>query len=114
MKQVLLAPPYRSTLDTSSEQFVKNRADMLEQLEVIDGLLDEAESGGGEKATERLRSRGKLPVRERIALVLDGRTVLSVADVRANLYANIDLTGNFSAADVQRLVAAITPGGAGR
>ena len=71
MKQVLLAPPYRSTLDTSSEQFVKNRADMLEQLEVIDGLLDEAESGGGEKATERLRSRGKLPVRERIALVLD-------------------------------------------
>ena len=71
MKQVLLAPPYRSTLDTSSEQFVKNRADMLEQLEAIDGLLDEAESGGGEKATERLRSRGKLPVRERIALVLD-------------------------------------------
>jgi acetyl-CoA carboxylase carboxyltransferase component len=71
MKQVLLAPSYRSTLDTSSEQFVKNRADMLEQLEVIDGLLDEAESGGGEKATERLRSRGKLPVRERIALVLD-------------------------------------------
>jgi acetyl-CoA carboxylase carboxyltransferase component len=71
MKQVLLAPPYPSTLDTSSEQFVKNRADMLEQLEVIDGLLDEAEAGGGEKATERLRSRGKLPVRERIALVLD-------------------------------------------
>ena len=52
--------------------------------------------------------------RRRIALVFDGRTVLSVADVRANLYANIDLTGNFSAADVQRLVAAITPGGAGR
>ena len=71
MKQVLLAPPYPSTLDTSSEQFAKNRADMLEQLEVIDGLLDEAEAGGGEKAMERMRSRGKLPVRERIALVLD-------------------------------------------
>ncbi len=71
MKQVLLAPPLTSTLDTSSEPFQKNRDDMLEQLDVIDGLLDEAEAGGGEKAMERMRSRGKLPVRERIANVLD-------------------------------------------
>src|SRR5665811_2604787 len=71
MKQVLLAPPLTSTLDTSSELFQKNRDDMLEQLDVIDGLLDEAEAGGGEKAMERMRSRGKLPVRERIAAVLD-------------------------------------------
>ena len=71
MKQVLLAPPLASALDTSSEQFQKNREDMLEQLVVIDGLLDEAEAGGGEKAMDRQRSRGKLPVRERIARVLD-------------------------------------------
>jgi acetyl-CoA carboxylase carboxyltransferase component len=71
MKQVLLAPPFHSRLDTTSEQFAKNRADMLEQLEVIDGLLDEADAGGGEKAMERMRSRGKMPARERIALVLD-------------------------------------------
>ena len=71
MKQVLLAPAYASPLDTTSEQFAKNRADMLEQIEVIDGLLDQAEAGGGEKAMERMRSRAKLPVRERIALVLD-------------------------------------------
>ena len=71
MKQVLLAPPLNSTLDTSSEPFQKNRDDMLEQLGVIDELLDEAEAGGGEKAMERMRSRGKLPVRERIANVLD-------------------------------------------
>jgi acetyl-CoA carboxylase carboxyltransferase component len=71
MKHVLLATPYRSTLDVSSEQFAQNRTDMLEQLGVIDGLLDEAEAGGGEKAMERMRSRGKLPARERIALVLD-------------------------------------------
>jgi acetyl-CoA carboxylase carboxyltransferase component len=71
MKQVLLAPPFHSRLDTTSDQFLKNRADMLEQLEVIDGLLDEAEVGGGEKAMERMRSRGKMPARERIALVLD-------------------------------------------
>src|ERR1035437_8549687 len=71
MKPVLLAPPLASTLDTSAEPFKKNRADMLEQLGVIDELLDEAEAGGGEKAMERMRSRGKLPVRERIANVLD-------------------------------------------
>ena len=64
-------------------------------------------------AVNRVNSDSAISGR-RIALVLDGRTVLSVADVRANLYANIDLTGNFSAADVQRLVAAITPGGVGR
>ncbi|MHB2029468.1 MAG: carboxyl transferase domain-containing protein, partial [Acidimicrobiales bacterium] len=71
MKQVLLAPALRSTLDTASEQFQKNRADVLEQLEVIDHLLDQAEAGGGEKAMARMRARGKLPVRERIANVLD-------------------------------------------
>ena len=71
MKQVLLGPVLRSTLDASSEQYRQNRADMLEQLEVIDGLLDQAEAGGGEKSMERLRSRHKLPIRERIALVLD-------------------------------------------
>jgi acetyl-CoA carboxylase carboxyltransferase component len=74
MKPALLAPPLASTLDTSSEPFKKNREDMLEQLAVIDDLLDQAEAGGGEKAMERMRSRGKLPVRERIANVLDPDT----------------------------------------
>jgi acyl-CoA carboxylase subunit beta len=71
MSRSLLAPPLPSTLDTGSEAFVRNRADMLEQLDVLEGLLDEAEAGGGPAAMERLRSRGKLPIRERIANVLD-------------------------------------------
>src|ERR1035438_8840948 len=71
MKRTLLAPPLASKLDTGSEQFKKNRDDVLEQLAVIDELLDEAEAGGGEKAMDRMRSRNKLPVRERIANVLD-------------------------------------------
>jgi acetyl-CoA carboxylase carboxyltransferase component len=71
MKQLLLAPPLVSSLNTASNEFQKNRADMLEQLGVIDDLLDQAEAGGGERAMERMRSRGKLPVRERIARVLD-------------------------------------------
>jgi acetyl-CoA carboxylase carboxyltransferase component len=71
MRHPLLAAPLRSGVDPHAEQFQRNRADMLEQLEVIDGLLDQAEAGGGEKAMDRMRSRGKMPVRERIAMVLD-------------------------------------------
>lgn len=61
----------RSNLDTTSEQFLKNRDDMLEQLAVIDELHAEAAGGGGERAMQRMRDRGKLPVRERISAVLD-------------------------------------------
>lgn len=60
-----------SKLDTRSEGFGRNRADMLESLEVIQGLLREVEQGGGEEALKRLRARGKLPIRERIGYVLD-------------------------------------------
>jgi acyl-CoA carboxylase subunit beta len=67
----LLAPPLPSRLDTQSEAFRRNRDDMLEQLAAIDDLLDKAEAGGGPEAMERMRSRGKLPIRERIAGVLD-------------------------------------------
>jgi acetyl-CoA carboxylase carboxyltransferase component len=67
----VLAPPLRSAVDTAGEQFVQNRSDMLEQIAVIDALLDQASAGGGEASTARLRSRGKLPIRERIANVLD-------------------------------------------
>ena len=67
MERTLLAPPLSSAVDTGSEQFTRNRADMIEQLEVIDTLLAEAEAGGGPERTVRLRSRGHLPIRERIA-----------------------------------------------
>ena len=67
----LLAPPLTSAVDPADEAFVRNRADVLEQLAEIDELLDEAEAGGGPERMERMRSRGKLPIRERIANVLD-------------------------------------------
>jgi acyl-CoA carboxylase subunit beta len=60
-----------SRLDTASDTFKQNRADMLEALDYVHQLLDEATLGGGEASTERLRSRGKLPVRERVSLLLD-------------------------------------------
>jgi acetyl-CoA carboxylase carboxyltransferase component len=71
MERTLLAPPLRSTLDTAGEAFRRNRDDMLEQLAVIDELLDQAEAGGGEKSMARMRSRNKLPIRERIANLID-------------------------------------------
>ena len=74
MARTLLAPPLPSAVDTGSEAFARNRADLLEQLAEIDVLLDEADAGGGPDRTARLRSRGKLPIRERIANVLDPDT----------------------------------------
>jgi len=70
----LLAPALPSSLDTRSESFARNRADMVEQLTEIEQLLDEAGAGGGPAAMQRLRSRNKLPVRERIANVIDPNT----------------------------------------
>jgi acyl-CoA carboxylase subunit beta len=74
MNPTMLAAPLRSTLDTTGEAFAKNRFDMLEQIAVIDALLDEAEAGGGRSRMDRLRARGKLPARERIANALDPDT----------------------------------------
>ena len=74
MKSPLLAPPLPSTINTKSEQFQQNRDDILEQLGVIDELLEQAEAGGGPVRVARMRSRGKMPIRERIANVLDPDT----------------------------------------
>jgi acetyl-CoA carboxylase carboxyltransferase component len=71
MQRQLLAPPLPSSVDPSDDAFVTNREDMLEQIAEIDELLDEAEAGGGPERMDRLRKRGKLPIRERIANVLD-------------------------------------------
>jgi acetyl-CoA carboxylase carboxyltransferase component len=58
-------------LDPRSEQFARNRADMLELLAELDRLLAEAAAGGGPRSMARLRDRGKLPIRERVSLLLD-------------------------------------------
>lgn len=60
-----------SAVDVRSTTFRRNRDDVLVQLDVIDRLLDRGAEGGGTVANERLRSRGKLPARDRIANVLD-------------------------------------------
>ena len=67
----LLAPPVRSGLDLRAPEFAENRSAMLEKLAEIDRLHGEAEAGGGPESHARLAKRGKLPVRERVALALD-------------------------------------------
>ena len=74
MKKENIAPKLKSTLDTKSEQFIKNKEMMLDKLKFLDGLLDLAELGGGLHHHDRLAKRGKMPVRERVMNVLDPDT----------------------------------------
>ena len=64
-------PVLRSHIDTSSEWFAKNCKDMREQLAELDELHQQAAAGGGPRAMARMRSRDKMPVRERISMLVD-------------------------------------------
>ena len=46
----------QTKLDIRSEDFSKNRTDMLEMLDEINDLLEQVAEGGGEEAMNRLRS----------------------------------------------------------
>ena len=61
----------RSTLDSTSEEARAARESMLAALDEIRAEVTTAVLGGGEKAIARHRDRGKLPVRERVELLLD-------------------------------------------
>ena len=60
-----------SQLNVRSDAYLGNRAHMLKTLAQLDELYAEAANGGGAEAMARLRSRDKLPLRERISLALD-------------------------------------------
>ncbi|MFT7219490.1 MAG: acetyl-CoA carboxylase carboxyltransferase component [Candidatus Azotimanducaceae bacterium] len=64
-------PILESKLDKRSEQFQQNRQEVLKMIDLMDSLLDEAAEGGGPESMARLRSRNKMPIRERIAHALD-------------------------------------------
>ena len=64
-------PVLRSHIDTSAEWFAKNCKDMHEQLAELDELQQQAAAGGGPRAMARMRSRDKMPVRERISTLVD-------------------------------------------
>ena len=64
-------PVLRSHIETSAEWFAKNCKDMREQLAELDELQQQAAAGGGPRAMARMRSRDKMPVRERISMLVD-------------------------------------------
>jgi acetyl-CoA carboxylase carboxyltransferase component len=66
-----IAQKIRSNLDIHSDSYKKNKQSMLEKLQFIDDLLDQAELGGGKYHHDRLAKRGKMPIRERIMNVID-------------------------------------------
>ncbi len=61
----------RSSLDTSSAQFLANREAMKVHIDALNELLAKAIAGGGEKYVARHHARGKLLARERIELLVD-------------------------------------------
>ncbi|MFE0764233.1 acyl-CoA carboxylase subunit beta [Streptomyces smyrnaeus] len=63
-----------SSLDVAAPEYADNRAAMLGKLQELDAEQAKALAGGGEKYLARHRSRGKLPARERIELLLDPDT----------------------------------------
>lgn len=63
-----------SRLLTDSEEFRANRAHWLAAHETLAARRETIRAGGGSKAQERHAAQGKLPVRERIALLLDPGT----------------------------------------
>src|SRR6266702_4019586 len=65
------APVLPTAVDTRDEAFLANSEQMLGLLAEIDRLLQQASLGGGQQAAERHRGRGKMAIRERIALLLD-------------------------------------------
>lgn len=88
-------PVLESKLDTRSEAFQQNLADMNEMLEIIEGLLEEVALGGGEEAVARLRSRDKMPIRERITHALDRDSPFLEISPLAAWYSNYNVGSGF-------------------
>src|SRR5437870_7380106 len=76
-----------SQLDREAEEFGRRRERMEELVAEVRERAAQVARGGGEKATERHRSRGKLPARERVDRLVD----LGTAFLELNALAAWDL-----------------------
>src|SRR5947207_2126738 len=79
-----------SRVDTSAETFLANRERMGQLVHQLQDRLTAARQGGGPKYLQRHREQGKLPVRERIDLLLDqGSPFLELSPLAAfDMYDN--------------------------
>ena len=64
-------PVLRTAVDPASEGYAANRAGQLALLAQLEEQVALAVAGGGERYQQRHRDRGRLPVRERLELLLD-------------------------------------------
>src|SRR5437016_5021299 len=77
--------PLETHLDTASDAFRSNRERMQRLVEELKRRVEDARQGGGEKYVARHREQGKMPVRERIAALLDPDTpFLELSPLAAN------------------------------
>src|SRR6202140_4520251 len=77
--------PLETHLDTSSAEFRANRERLHSLVVELKRRIAEAREGGGPKYLERHKEQGKLPVRERIAALLDPDTpFLELSPLAAN------------------------------
>jgi len=73
-----MADVWKSKLDTGSVKFGTNRAAMVALLGGIRAEEDGIREGGGAKSADAQRAKGRLTVRERLALLLDPEPLASV------------------------------------
>src|SRR5437764_4774890 len=66
--------PLETHLDTASAEFAANRDHLQSLVDELKQRLATAREGGGAKCLARHREQGKMPVRERVALLLDPDT----------------------------------------
>src|SRR5437764_773645 len=77
--------PLETHLDTASAEFAANRDHLQSLVEELKQRLAAAREGGGAKYLARHREQGKMPVRERVALLLDPDTpFLELSPLAAN------------------------------
>src|ERR1700757_1354134 len=77
--------PLESPLDPSSADFKGNHDRLASLVDELNARLAAAREGGGEKYLKRHREQGKMPVRERIAALLDPDTpFLELSPLAAN------------------------------
>ncbi len=76
---------FETHIDTASEDFRLNSERMSSLVNELRTRIETARLGGGPKSTERHKEQGKLPVRERIGLLLDPDTpFLELSPLAAN------------------------------
>src|SRR5437016_2439225 len=77
--------PLESHLDITSAEFAANRTYLQRLVDELAQRLATAREGGGAKYVARQREQGKMPVRERIAALLDPETpFLELSPLAAN------------------------------